>query len=50
MAVVRSADNTRQRYDVLTSIPGIAQISAIQLLGDLATLSHLSVKQRGDEA
>jgi transposase len=39
MALVRSDDSIRQRYDLLTSIPGIAQISAIQLLGELATLS-----------
>jgi len=37
MALVRSDDSIRQRYDLLTSIPGIAQISAIQLLGELAT-------------
>jgi transposase len=46
MALVRSNDNMKQRYDLLTSIPGIAQISAIQLLGELATLSpEMTVRQ-----
>jgi transposase len=39
MAVVREDDELRQQYGLLTSIPGIAQISAIQLLGELCTLS-----------
>jgi transposase len=46
MALVRSDDNIRQRYELLISIPGIAQISAIQLLGELATLSpDMTVRQ-----
>jgi hypothetical protein len=46
MALVRSDDNIRQRYDLLTSIPAIAQISAIQLIGKLATLSPgMTVRQ-----
>jgi transposase len=39
MALVREDDELLQRYGLLTSIPGIAQISAIQLLGELCTLS-----------
>jgi transposase len=46
MAVVRGDDDIRERYDLLTTIPGIAQISAIQLLGELATLSpDMTVRQ-----
>lgn len=39
MALIREDDELRQRYGLLTSIPGVAQISAIQLLGELCTLS-----------
>lgn len=39
MALVRESDELQQKYILLTSIPGIAQISAIQLLGELCTLS-----------
>ena len=46
MTLVRSDENIRQRYDLLISIPGVAQISAIQLLGELATLSpDMTVRQ-----
>jgi transposase len=39
MAVVREDKDLHQRYGLLISTPGIAQISAIQLLGELCTLS-----------
>lgn len=39
MALIREDDELRQQYGLLTSIPGVAQISAIQLLGELCTLS-----------
>lgn len=39
MTLVRQDDELRQRYVLLTSVPGIAQISAIQLLGELCALS-----------
>jgi transposase len=46
MTLVRSDENLRQRYDLLISIPGVAQISAMQLLGELATLSpDMTVRQ-----
>jgi transposase len=46
MVVVREDDELRQQYDLLTSIPGIARISAIQLLGELCTLSpDMSVRE-----
>jgi len=38
MTLVRQDDVLHQRYKLLVSIPGIAQISAIQLLGELCTL------------
>jgi transposase len=37
--LIRRNDGLRQRYELLTCIPGIAQIGAIQLLGELSTLS-----------
>ena len=46
MALIREDDGLRQQYGLLTSIPGIAQISAIQLLGELSTLSpDMSVRE-----
>jgi hypothetical protein len=46
MTPVREDDELRQRYALLTSIAGIAQISAIQLLGELCTLSpDMSVRE-----
>jgi hypothetical protein len=48
ITLVRSDGNIRERYDLLTSIPSIAQISAIQLLGELATMSpDMTVRQWG---
>jgi transposase len=46
MALVQ-ADNTMfQRFELLTSMPGIAQVSALQLLAELAPLSEeMSVRQ-----
>lgn len=46
MTLVREDDELLQRYRLLTSIPGIAHISAIQLLGELCTLSpDMSVRE-----
>jgi transposase len=46
MALVRSDDTIQHRYDLLISIPGVAQISAIQLLGELAPMSpDMTVRQ-----
>ncbi len=39
MVVIREDKELHRRYGLLISIPGIAQISAIQLLGELCTLS-----------
>jgi hypothetical protein len=39
MSVIRSYDDLWERYRLLTSIPGVAQISAIQLIEELSTLS-----------
>jgi hypothetical protein len=38
MTVVRQDDLLRKRYELLVSIPGIAQVSAMQLLAELSTL------------
>jgi transposase len=46
MALVQADDALRQRFELLTSMPGIAAISALQLLGELAPLSpEMSVRQ-----
>jgi transposase len=46
MAVVRSDAPVEQRFRLLTGIPGIAETSALQILGELALLSpHLTVRQ-----
>lgn len=46
MVLVRADESIQQRFDLLVSIPGIAQVSALQLLGELAPLSKdLSVRQ-----
>jgi transposase len=46
MALVREDDLLRKRYDLLISIPGIAQVSAMQLLAELSTLpSDLTVRE-----
>jgi hypothetical protein len=38
MTLVRQDDLLRKRYQLLVSIPGIAQVSAMQLLAELSTL------------
>jgi len=38
MALVREDEVLRKRYELLVSIPGIAQVSAMQLLAELSTL------------
>jgi len=38
MTVVRLDDLLRKRYELLVSIPGIAQVGAMQLLAELSTL------------
>lgn len=46
VALVRSNAAMRQRFDLLTGMPGIAEVSALQLLGELAPLSEeMSVRQ-----
>ena len=46
IALVGGEEKLRQRFDLLTGIPGIAAISALQLLGELALLSPgMSVRQ-----
>jgi len=46
IALVRADDTLRQRFERMTSIPGIAQLSALHLLGELAALApELSVRQ-----
>jgi transposase len=46
MAMVQADDTMRQRFELLTSMPGIAEISALQLLGELTPLSEeMSVRQ-----
>jgi transposase len=46
MTVIRRDDLLRKRYELLVSIPGIAQVSAMQLLAELSTLPpDLTVRQ-----
>lgn len=46
MALIKSDEVICQRYKLLISIPGIAQVSAIQLLGEFGTLSpDMTVRQ-----
>jgi transposase len=46
MTVVRLDDLLRMRYELLVSIPGIAQVGAMQLLAELSTLpSDLTVRE-----
>jgi transposase len=46
MTLVRLDDLLRKRYELLVSIPGIAQVSAMQLLAELSTLpSDLTVRE-----
>jgi transposase len=46
VALVQADNAMRQRFDLLTSVPGIAEISALQLLGELAALSEeMTVRQ-----
>jgi transposase len=46
MVLVRADDVLGQRFDLLISTPGIAKVSALQLLGELALLSpEMSVRQ-----
>ena len=46
MTLVRQEDLLRKRYELLVSIPGIAQVSAMQLLAELSTLpSDLTVRE-----
>jgi transposase len=45
-ALVQANDDLRQRFELLTSMPGIAATSALQLLGELAPLSdEMTVRQ-----
>jgi transposase len=46
MTLVRQDDLLRKRFELLISIPGIAQVSAMQLLAELSTLpSDLTVRE-----
>jgi transposase len=46
MALVQRDEALQRRFDLVISIPGIAQISALQLLGELAALpDDMSVRQ-----
>jgi transposase len=46
MIVIRQDDLLRKRYELIVSIPGIAQVSAMQLLAELSTLPpDLSVRE-----
>jgi transposase len=46
MTLVRKDDLLHKRYELLVSIPGIAQVSAIQLLAELSTLpADLTVRE-----
>jgi transposase len=48
MTLVREENLLRKRYELLVSIPGIAQVSAMQLLAELSTLpSDLTVREWG---
>ena len=44
--LVRRDETIRKRFELLIGIPGIAEISAVQLLGELSSLSpEMSVRQ-----
>ena len=46
LALVQADDTLRRRFELLIGMPGIAQISALQLLGELAPLpEEMSVRQ-----
>jgi transposase len=46
VTIIRQDELLRQRFDLLVSIPGIAQVSAMQLLAELSTLpSDLTVRE-----
>lgn len=46
VAMVKADAAMRQRFELLISVPGIAEISALQLLGELAALSpDMTVRQ-----
>jgi transposase len=46
MTLVRQDDLLRKRFELLVSIPGIAEVSAMQLLAELSTLpSDLTVRE-----
>jgi transposase len=46
MTLVRQDELLRKRYELLVSIPGVAQVSAMQLLAELSTLpSDLTVRE-----
>jgi transposase len=46
MELIRADAEIEQRFRLLTGMPGIAQTSAVQILGELALLSpHLTVRQ-----
>jgi len=46
MALIASDETLRRRFELMISIPGIAEISALQVLGELSTLSpELTVRQ-----
>jgi transposase len=46
MELIRSDAEVEQRFRLLTGIPGIAETSAVQILGELALLApHLTVRQ-----
>jgi transposase len=46
VAMIRADASMRQRFELLISVPGIAEISALQLLGELAALSpDMTVRQ-----
>ncbi len=44
--LIRQDDKAQQRFDLVISIPGIAEISAVHILGELAALSpEMSVRE-----
>jgi len=46
MVLVRQKDGLQQQFNLLTGIPGIAQVTALQLLSELATLpAGMTVRQ-----
>jgi transposase len=46
LTLVRQNELLRNRFELLISIPGIAQVSAMQLLAELSTLpSDLTVRE-----